>query len=254
LLGGQLVSHGGWRWIFVLLLAFGLVVMAAVARLLPESLPPERRISGAVPDVARLYAKLLGDVRFLGTAIPISFASAMLFSYIAGSSFVFIELNHLSPVEYSVYFSANAVGLFSVAQTNRWLLKRWHSRQILFAAFATNCGFALIFLLSTLAHWGGFPVLYVCLFGCMATLGLIFPNAAALTMMPFGREAGSVSSLMGTLQYGLGAGVGAIQGLWHDGTALPMAVMVLASSALGFGFLWVFQVSPTQVVAELESS
>jgi DHA1 family bicyclomycin/chloramphenicol resistance-like MFS transporter len=46
--------------------------------------------------------------------------------------------------------------------------------------------------------------------------------------------AGSASALLGTLQFSLGAVAGALTGVLHDGTALPMAIVVACGSVGGF--------------------
>ena len=68
------------------------------------------------------------------------------------------------------------------------------------------------------------PDILVPLFGYIASLGFSFPNAAAGAMAPFPEQAGSASALLGTVQFTIAAGAGAVVGATHDGTALPMAV------------------------------
>jgi DHA1 family bicyclomycin/chloramphenicol resistance-like MFS transporter len=51
-------------------------------------------------------------------------------------------------------------------------------------------------------------------------------------MGPQGRHAGSASALIGTLQFGGGAVAGALIGLLHNGTAVPM-VAVIAACGVG---------------------
>jgi DHA1 family bicyclomycin/chloramphenicol resistance-like MFS transporter len=45
-------------------------------------------------------------------------------------------------------------------------------------------------------------------------------------MAPHGRIAGSASALLGTLQFAVGAGAGALVGVFYNGTALPMAGVI----------------------------
>jgi DHA1 family bicyclomycin/chloramphenicol resistance-like MFS transporter len=75
------------------------------------------------------------------------------------------------------------------------------------------------------------------LFVCVASLGVIFPNLAALVMAPFGSVAGSASALMGTLQFAVGGMAGTLVGLLHNGTALPMVAVVTACSLTGWTIL-----------------
>ena len=49
---------------------------------------------------------------------------AGLLAYISGSPFVFIELFHVPPERYGLYFGINAVGIIAASQINRWLVGR----------------------------------------------------------------------------------------------------------------------------------
>ena len=70
---------------------------------------------------------------------------------------------------------------------------------------------------------GGFPAIYADLFVCLTTVGLILPNATAAVMAPYPHQAGVASALLGMLQFSVGAATGAVVGIFHDGTARPMA-------------------------------
>ncbi len=90
-------------------------------------------------------------------------------------------------------------------------------------------------VLSPLLAWtgaGGFPAFLANIFLCLATVGLILPNATAAAMAPFAHQAGVASALLGTLQFAVGALTGAVVGIFHDGTSLPMAVTIAGCGAL----------------------
>jgi len=54
----------------------------------------------------------------------------------------------------------------------------------------------------------------------------VLPNVIATALGPQGRNAGTASALLGTLQFGAGATVGALLGVLGDGTAVPMAGLI----------------------------
>lgn len=236
-LGGQLMRFSTWHLIFVIQAVFGLACAVVVAFRLPESLAPEKRLRGSFMEVGKGYGRMLMEKRFVGYTLSVSCASCMLFSYVSGSSFVFRELYGISAQHYGFYFSSIAAALFGTAQLNRLLFRRFTPRRILQGAFAANAVLTLMILGSVWSGKGGFPVLYSLLFLSLATLGLIFPNATALCMGPYGREAGSASALLGTSQYTLGALGGALVGYFHNGTALPMAGLIAVSSWAGLAIL-----------------
>jgi DHA1 family bicyclomycin/chloramphenicol resistance-like MFS transporter len=232
LIGGQLLIHFGWRAIFFTLSFYGLVCILLTLFALPETLPPARRTRAGLGAVLRVYGGLLKDPSYMGFALAGGLASAAMFAYISGSPFVFIELNGVAPERYGLIFGINAIGLVSAAQLNRWLLTRYNALQILTTALAITASSGLLLLTITLLGIGGFAGMLVVLFVCIASTGLVGPNATAAAMAPFATRAGSAAALLGATQFVLGAGTGALIGLFHNGTALPM-VGVVALCACG---------------------
>lgn len=226
LVGGQLLLYLGWRAIFVVLLCFGLLCVGLVLFALPESLPPERRIKTNLEVALRGYGGLLGDARYMGYALASGLASAAMFAYISGSPFVFIELNGVPPERYGLLFGINALGLMGAAQLNRWLLQRYSSGGILTAALSVTAVSGVLMAATTALGIGGFGGMLVLLFFCIASTGLVGPNATAAAMAPHARQAGSASALLGAVAFGLGAAAGELVGLLFNGTALPMTGVI----------------------------
>jgi DHA1 family bicyclomycin/chloramphenicol resistance-like MFS transporter len=239
LLGGQMLIFWGWRSIFLALSAFGLICLLLVYFGLPESLPVERRTRHGLGDVLRNYGELLRDGRFVGYTVASGLASAAMFAYISGSPFVFIELNGVAPERYGLLFGANALGLIAASQLNRWLLTHYTSSQILVAALSVTAGTALLLVAATATGIGGFAGMLVLLFFCIASTGLVGPNAIAGAMAPYARRAGSASAMLGAIQFGFGAAAGVLVGLLFNGTALPMAATI---ALCGVGAFLVHQV------------
>jgi DHA1 family bicyclomycin/chloramphenicol resistance-like MFS transporter len=244
LIGGQVLVAFGWRAIFLILSGFGLTCLALVLFGLRETLPAERRTRAGLAAALRAYGGLLADGRFMGYALAGGLASGAMFAYIAGSPFVFIELNGVPPERYGLLFGANALGLILASQCNRWLLARYHGGQILTAALAVTAGSGLLLATITAAGVGGFAGMLALLFCCIASTGLVQPNATAAAMAPYGRRAGSAAALLGAVQFAIGAGAGALVGALHNGTALPMVGTIAACGAAAFLILQLLALRP----------
>ncbi|NQD91711.1 multidrug effflux MFS transporter [Pseudomonas sp. CrR25] len=231
LAGGLLLSTVGWQSIFVCLTLFSALCGLAVALWLPETLAedgPPAPLRGALGEYRRLFA----DWPFLGHALTGGLAVAGMFAYIAGSPFVFIELYGVPAEHYGWLFGSNAAGFILAAQLNAWLVARhgpghWLRRLVW---FYLACGLALLALALTrpTALW---PLLLP-LFGCIASLGVLLPNAAACAMAGQGRHAGSASALLGSLQFAIAGSAAAAVGLLHDGSAGPMASVICGCGVL----------------------
>jgi DHA1 family bicyclomycin/chloramphenicol resistance-like MFS transporter len=237
-LGGLLLTHFNWRAIFWTITVFSGVCIAAVLWNIPETLARENRTRGPVADVFRGYGRIMANRRFLAPALAIGCTSGMLFTYIANSSFVFIELFRVPVALFGFLFATNAVGLYLGGQSNRLLLRRFTSGQLLRAAMWVNVSASLSLVAIARTGSGGFPLFFGVLFLCLGTLGVIFPNATAITMQPFPAEAGSASALLGIFQFALAALGGALAGIFHNGTALPMALQIACYGLAARGILF----------------
>ncbi|HEY6008722.1 MAG TPA: multidrug effflux MFS transporter [Geobacteraceae bacterium] len=232
--GGQLLLVTGWRGIFGFLGVFGLVSFGAAALGLPESLPAERRTRRNVADMAAVYGHLLRNRRYVRYAIALGCVAGVNFAYISGAPLLFIELHGVSPQHFGFFFGANACGLIGASQVNRRLLRRFSAQRILNAAFSVNAAAALLLTAAGMTGLGGFPAQAVLLFACLCTTGLLYPNVTALALAPFDKAAGSASALLGTIQYTLGASAGALVGMLHNGTAVPMLATMAACGVTGW--------------------
>jgi len=230
LIGGFLLEQFQWHAIFWTLAAIGIVCGAAVMFDLPETLPFEGRVRQSIAVVVKRSAAILLDSRFIGYALAIGFSYGALFAYITGSPKTYISYFGVSPQAFSGYFASNAVVLLITAQLNRTLLRRFSPHALLrFAAIVALAGGVTLLGLSATGR--GFWPFHVTLGVCIGTLGLIFPNATAAAMAPFGREAGSASAVLGLLQYIIGAFAGAAVGLLNGATPVAMAAVLAACEA-----------------------
>jgi len=230
-IGSQLLGLGGWRAIFWALVAYGLGLALVVTLLLPESLPPERRRRDSLLGIMMVYARMLGNRRFMGLVLSGVLPMAGMFAYIAGSPFVFMELHGVAPQHYGFYFGANAVGIMGASQLNAWLSHRQPPERVLLWGLLSMTGAGVT--LAALANTGSFVGVVVPLFVFVASIGMVMPIATALAMATQGRTAGSASALIGTLQFGGGAIAGAVVGALYDGTAMPMAAVIAVAGTGG---------------------
>jgi len=225
LLGGLLVNTTGWQSIFLALTVFSALAGLAVATGLPESLPahiPRQPLSGAL----RQYGRLLADPVFLGHALTGGIAIAGMFAYIAGSPFIIIKLYGVPAEHFGWLFGTNAAGFILVAQVNARLLAKRGPAFLLVRAVWVYLAAGLTLLAVSSLHPAHLWPLLIPLFICIASLGCISPNAAACAMSGQGGRAGSASALLGCLQFSVAAGASALVGVLHDGSAVPMAMVI----------------------------
>ncbi|MBS0491280.1 MULTISPECIES: multidrug effflux MFS transporter [unclassified Phenylobacterium] len=232
MLGGLLLTLGGWRLNFWALAVFGLACGAATLLWLKESRSAETAAQAAAENPLKAYRALLRQPRLVGYALAGALNGATLFTYISASPDLLIGTYGISPQHFGWVFGLNAAAIIGASQVNRYLLRRSTPDQVLErasqAAVLASIALALAALTGFGERWSILPLLFVLL----ASYGFMQGNtmAGALNVDP--RRAGSVSALMGGASFGVGALAASLSGAFHDGTPRPMAV-VMALAVIG---------------------
>jgi DHA1 family bicyclomycin/chloramphenicol resistance-like MFS transporter len=239
LVGGQALAITSWRGIFVVLAAIGVPLLLTTVVWLPETLPAERRHGGGLRATVRTFGRLLADRSFIVPASSFGLAAAVLFAYIAGSSFVLEDVYGVSPQVFSLVFAVNSAGLIGMSQLGGRLVGRFGPASLLrFGLTGVAVGSAAT-LIVTLAHAGLAPLL-VSLFVILSFNGLVFPNATAISLADQEGALGSASALLGVGQFGTGALIAPLVGLAGTSDAVPMAVLIGACGVAALAVNLVF--------------
>lgn len=231
-LGGQLLRVTDWRGVFGVLAVIGLVLLLAAARRLPETLPPDRRVRGGARATATAAQELLGRRGFRNAVLAQGLGFGALFTYISASSFVLQIGYGLTPVQFSLVFAGNGVGIVLAGQVSRAVVARTGPRALLRAGLALQLagGAGLVVAAATGA---GLPVVLPLLALVVSATGWVLPNATALAMAGAARTAGTASALVGAGQFAV-AGAGApLAGLGAPAALAPMAVVMAGFAVLG---------------------
>jgi len=235
---GTFVSERwGWQWVFIVLSSFVLVMMAVTAWVLPVGYEPDRSVELRPLPILRNYAAVLKEPQFLTYALAGAFAFAGLLVYVASSPIVFMEVFHVSAKQFGAIFAGLSVGFIGSNQINILLLRKYSSEQIFLGALLVACPVALVFLAGTMAGWFGLTGTLVLLFIALSCLGLAAPNGSALALVPFDRNIGSASAMLGFLQIGISGLAAASIGIFDSHTLLPVTLALAATSWLGLAIL-----------------
>lgn len=238
ILGGYLQVAFGWRATFAALIAFALVVLAGVLHRLPET--NARRDPTATQPLRLLanYRALAADPLYRGYVVTLVLVFCGIFSFISGSSFVLIEAVGLSPDQFGLSFAAIVAGYMAGTFASGRLTRRLGvDRMIELGLAAALAGSLPMAGLGLAGHASALTiVLPMAVF--MAGAGMVLPNAMAGAVGPYPQMAGSASALLGFLQMGTAALVGAAVGHLHDGTPRVMAGAIALVSVLGALSYW----------------
>jgi MFS transporter, DHA1 family, multidrug resistance protein len=234
-LSGSVVSaFGDWRLLFWVMTVVGALALLLCIVGLKETRPKSARVESSVMSALRGYALLITDMRFVGLSLIGAFGMSSFMAFIGNSSFIYIEHYGLTPTEYSLAFSVNAISFFAVSQATGVLVKRFGLQSVVRVAVT---GFASAMVLLAAIFFSGVDNMWVLsglMFVAFGFLGLVLPTTAVLAMDAHGEIAGTASALMGTLQMVSGAVVMGVVGAFFNGTALPMVTAFAVCSGLAF--------------------
>jgi DHA1 family bicyclomycin/chloramphenicol resistance-like MFS transporter len=231
-LGGYVTAAFGWQSVFLILAGLGVVLLLATRFGLPNGYKPDTTLSLKPRPILTNFLAVLRVRQFSTYAFTGAVSFAGLFAYVADSPLVFMDIFNVSGQVYGWIFAGLSVGLIGASQVNSFLLRRYRSEQLIFAALIGQVGITLSFLVLTALGWLGLVGTLVMLFAFLCCLGISSPNTGALSLAPFTRNAGSASALMGASQMGMGALASVSVSLLNNHTALPMVSIMAATSLL----------------------
>lgn len=224
--GAILLEYLDWHYIFVSLFAIGFIILIGTIFFLPESYSGDKNLSLRPTSIIKQYWSVFTNKVFISYCLVGSIAAAGLYAYLAGSSFIFQEIYHLTQKQYGLIFAFAASALIIATQLNRWFLKKWSMSQISRLANFGQSAVGIVMLIFALTGTINLNVLIGLLFCYLLFQGFIFPNASAMALAPFKAKAGSASALLGCLQMGLGAISSGLVSLFHDKTQVPMLIVM----------------------------
>lgn len=227
LIGGQVLRFTDWRGVFVVLAAIGVPMVLAIVRMLPETLVPEQRHTGGLPQALQTFGRLLRDRSFAPYAFSYSVSFGAMFAYIAGSSYVLENVFKTSPQTFSLVFAANSIGLVAMTQWGSRLLHRHSPAHLFRIGVIGSAAGSIICLVVTVAHaevgW-----LLVGLFVLVSFQGFVLPNGVSAAMADQPEALGSASALLGLGQFGVGAVIAPLVGVAGAHNAVPMGIVMAA--------------------------
>lgn len=229
LVGGAVVPLGGWRGVFWLLAGLSVVTAVGVIAAVPESLHTESRHTGGILSTLASMRAVATHGPFIARVSVFVFTFGVLFSYISASPFIYQDMVGLSPTAYSVAFTINALGILVSNLVGARLVGRFAPEKLMVTG-VTGMVTAIVYLVVVVAlsPAGTLGLAQVTVGFILLTLsiGVILPNAAALSMQATRGRSGSGSALLGAAQFSLAALVSPLTGLAGPQSAVPMLLVM----------------------------
>jgi DHA1 family bicyclomycin/chloramphenicol resistance-like MFS transporter len=234
-LGGIMLRYVPWPSLFLFLACYGVAVLGIVVFYIPETLRIPQSLHPV--HIARNYLQLLRDPVFLPVAAASALAYGGLMVYLACSGFVFIDMLGI-PVEFfGLIFLTTVIGYMGGSALSARLALDHQPAALLVAGCGLAAGSTLAMLLLHLAWSASVLALVLPMTLFAAALGIVMPQAMALSLEHFPHIAATNTALFGFMQMSLSAVITAGVGTVLAASPMPMIITMAVCTALALGLV-----------------
>jgi MFS transporter, DHA1 family, multidrug resistance protein len=227
--GAIILAFTDWSGVFLVLSCIGIILVLIVSWKLEETLPEEKRVPSNFSHVVKNFGYLFRDREFIGYAFTQGLIVAGIFAYVSGIPFVYQNIYGVTPQVFSLLFGVNGVALIIGSQLVGRLADFISETTFLkIGLFTANIAGAV--LLAALLLKAPLIAVAIPIFFFIASLAIISSTSFTLAMEKQGHIAGSASALLGLLPFVLGSLTSPLVGIAGEYSAIPMGVIMLATS------------------------
>ena len=221
-LGALLTELLNWRAALLALAGFGLAALALVAARYVESVPRRNPLALRPATLLATWVRILRHPGFLAYSALSSASYGLLFTFLAASSFVYIQVLGVSrPVYGLVMFTMAFVYILGTLLCRRLIPRFGVRRSVAIAAGLTLLGGSTVGVLAQAGVRNGWAILLPFLLVMLAH-GVHQPCSQSGAVGPFPQAAGAASAMNGFLMMLVAFGVGGWLGRNLDGSVFPL--------------------------------
>ncbi len=240
IIGGWLHHWFGWQSVFLFLALYSGVMWLCCWRLLPETLPEERRMPISPVFLARSYFQVLTSLKFLAVCGAFTLNFAAVFVYIVSAPVFLMTHLGVEETDFLWLFGPTTIGMLLGAWASSRLAWRFSGRKtawwgyaIMGAAAAANIVMNLF--VPAALPWTVLPIPFYT-FG----MSMSFPSLALMSLDLYPDQRGLAASCQSFVQTTGAAFTAAIVAplLWRS--TLHFAIGCAALLACGFGMFVLF--------------
>lgn len=242
IIGGWILGWQRWPMIFWFLLAFALVLIVAVWRLLPETNPPSSRQKVSAAQLLRNYFGIFSNPRFQRLAAASAFNFSALFLYIASAPVFVLQIlrlhgQHLTSTQFGWFFVPTIGGMMLGAFASGRAAGRLRGEQLVMLGFAAS-GLAMIYDLAYTQFSAGADIPWALLPLSLHAFGisLVFPVLTLWILDMYPHQRGAASSLQAFTSLVMNAVVAGVLSPLISSDPRLLALAASAMVATGFAF------------------
>lgn len=246
IIGGYLLGMQ-WQAIFIFLALYAIASLWAAVKVLPETVPEEKRIKLSVKNVVNSYRTIYGDAEYTKLVVAVGANFSGFFIYVLGSAVFLGQHLNLAPTQYGYLFIPTVTGMITGSFLAKWLADKANPNRVVRYAYGWMLLLSVVNLLvCCYLPTGLVNIVPIALYNIGMALALPILSLAALNRHPKIRgTAASGQAFMQMLLSTVSAGL-IVPLVW--GTTTGMAVAMFVYLMIGFVAtrmtrLWVTDIS-----------
>lgn len=230
-IGSVLLLAHSWQLIFYVLAGYSFIVLLLVIKYLPDAVNATDLAGNSLGKVKvqmgfmQRYKIVLSNAEARLDIISSMMIALAFFAYITAIPYVYLKVFAVSEYTFSLLFALNIFALMTAHFTNTRFVVRKGSRKMLrFGLTIATLAATALMLVNVLQ----LPLIYtvVTIFPLMGGISMVAVNSDALILTKFPEHSGTVTAVIGTLRWGIGALAGPILAFFYDGSAKPFALLM----------------------------
>ena len=222
-LGGFLSQHWGWQVALMSVALYAVGTLTLVAWQFQETHTQTNPQALHFPTMLRIWREVLSHPTFRAFALLSLAAYGALFVYLATSSFVFIQVLHLSSLQLGWILSSMSIMYIIGTVICRFLLRRIGMRRTIAVAGVSSAFSGAMLCWMVYGGWATTTTLVLGMYPMIIAHGIHQPIGQSGAVGPFPLSAGAASALNGFLMMLAAFATGAWLSHHIDGSLFPLA-------------------------------
>lgn len=245
-IGQAVLLVSSWRYIFVLYIAYALIIGIWIFIRLEETLPKEYRIPFSTRGFIDGFKEVVSNYTTMCYTLCMGLFFGSFLGYLNSSQQIFQELFNTGKL-FTVYFGLLALVFGAASLVNARFVQKWGMdylcNRAVMGIILSSAIFLLIILMIPANLWI-FLIYATVLFFCF---GLVFGNVNAMAMEPMGHVAGIASAIIGATSSILSMTIGTAIGQMYNNTLIPVTSGFLI---LGLAAFFILHLARSRKIAE----
>lgn len=235
IIGSFLLVTLGWQSIFTFMASVAALVFMLFLLVMPESRHPQhltRKLSAR--QFIGSYKTVFSSPKAVFLVLANSFAVAGMFTFLTGSSFMYIEFFQVDVKLFPIYFGANVVMNVLLTFLNYRLVKTISPAKILHVGLLLQLAAGVVLFFAVRADAPSLWLVFIMMVLFIGSLGLIFANTVALILNQFPQISGSANAVIGVIRFAFSGVVGSLLAAFHSSDLVPMGTIMAICTAVAY--------------------